>query len=215
MKQDESSKNKSSNMVLKIGITYIIPIFLAVFGAVIISAYGWNYLFGRFFMPKGTFAEKNTSSQQVERATVVINGKTIYRPSLGEKIAILKIDSLDVDFNVFQTSVQGDTEKGIAHNVFSMLPGEGGNCVLEGYGAKGLSKLENINKNTEINLETSYGKYCYKVLSTDIINKDDEDSVIDYFGKGEKLTIVAGYPFNAIGEAPQSYVVTCEFIKVE
>ena len=49
MKKNDGSKDKSSNIVLKIGITYIIPIFLAICGALIIFTDLWKQTFRRFY----------------------------------------------------------------------------------------------------------------------------------------------------------------------
>lgn len=214
MNKDVSSKNKNSNILIKIGITYIIPIFLAILGAVFISVYGWNELYSKFLLTEGNFTKK-VERTQVDRATVTINDKLIYRPFTGENIGQLKVSSLGIEQDIFETNTPRVLVKGAAHSTRSYLPGEGGHCVLNSYSSNQLSKLENVQEGTEIILETSYGKYYYEVVDTTIINKDEEKSFINYYEKDEKLSIVIEYPFNSIGETMQKYLITCKFVKVE
>lgn len=88
--------------------------------------------------------------------------------------------------------------------------------IGEGFGrisipSVGIDKL--IFEGDDIIVETSYGKYYYKVSSIDIVNPTDVYVVAPT--KYEKITMITCYPFNYFGSAPKRYIVSGDFVKVE
>lgn len=212
MKKNDGSKNKSSNIVLKIGITYIIPIFLAVCGAMMLCYYAWNATFSRY-----SFYSNNINSNSeggMTRAKVEINGKTIYRPILNEKIGNIKIDSVSLDMGIYECNVDSSMTLGAAHVSASSLPGERRPVALITYPSKGFSKLKDVKNNDQVVIQTSYGKYTYSVSEAKIVDKDEVEC-INYFDNNDKLILLTNYPFDGIGASSKYYMVTCEFVSVE
>lgn len=215
MKQDISSKNKSSNIILKIGITYIVPIFLVVIGAFIVMLYCWNYLFGKLYFGEGSLDSINKSyAAESQRASYNMNGKEIIKPYMHEKFAKIDIGTIGLYADIYEGTLEKSLEMGIGRNVRGGMPGEGRNCVLKGYRSGEFAKLKDVKIGDEVKIETEYGKYYYKVVKMDIINIDQLETM-DYFGKTEKLTLCTGYPFEALGKEQQEYIVSCEFLRVE
>lgn len=206
------SEHKNSNIIRRIGITLIIPIFLAICGVLIILSSTWNYIsagldYSNLFFPKTDI------SNQVARRVYDINGSKVTRPYIGDKVAQLVIPSIGIDKPIFEGDDDNTLKKGIGHYQGSLLPGEGGNFVISGHRDTDFLPLQDIKKGDDIIVETSYGKYYYKVNSIDIVKPSDVyvAAPTNY----EKITMVTCYPFNYIGSAPQRYIVSGEFVKVE
>ena len=213
MKRNDSShkKSKSSNIVLKIGITYIIPIFLAICGATIISIEGWNALFERCcFSPN-----KTSETADIKLAEYTINGKAVNKPFLCQQFATVSVNSVGInEANVYEGYKEKTLKLGIGHNIASYIPGEGRVTALLGYGSMEFGKLKNINKDDQVIITTSYGKYYYRVSEITTAEKTNEN-FIDYNEKTEKLVMYTDYPFDTVGETKQYCVVSCNFEKVE
>lgn len=215
MTRSNSSKSnhKSSNILKKIGITFIIPIFLAICGALIVLSSAWSYIstgltYGNFIFQKPEVNE-NALSRKVYR----INGKDVYRPYLYEDIATIKVSSIGLDKKIYEGDGEETLKMGIGHYQGSLLPGEGGNFVISGHRDTDFTPLQDIKLGDEVIIETSYGKYHYKVSSIDIVKPEDVSLVAPT--KYEKLTMYTCYPFTFIGSAPERYVVSCEYVSVE
>lgn len=211
MKKNDGSKDKSSNIVLKIGITYIIPIFLAICGAVMIFKEAWSYTFERFYFSPNI----NSEESKIKLAEFNINGQKVNKPFLYQQFATITVNSIGInEANIYEGYRYDTLKLGIGHHISSKIPGEGGVTVLLGYGSMEFGKLKNINIGEEVLVTTSYGKYYYKVYDTKIVEKTDEN-FIDYNEKVEKLIMYTDYPFDAVGETNQYFVVSCSFEKVE
>lgn len=211
MKKNDSSKNKSSNMVLKIGITYIIPIFLAIFGLICVSQEGWRYLFGRLYF----FGNKDTNISQMQKTEYKINGHIVTRPDNTNYFAKLTIESVGIEeANIYEGHFDQSLKLGIGHYSGSSMPGQNQTCALTGYNSKEFNRLKNIKKDDSVAIKTSYGTYYYKVNDIQITDKEIYEYV-DFFKKGEKLILYTQYPFDTIGKTNQLYVINCEFLKVE
>ncbi|NLK23093.1 MAG: sortase [Clostridiales bacterium] len=213
MKRNVSShkKSKSSNIVLKIGVTYIIPIFLAIVGAMMLCYFAWNAIFSRYSFYGNI---DNNSEGGMTRASSVINGKTIYRPTLNEKIGDITIDSVSINMGIYECNVDSSMVLGAAHVSISSLPGEGRRVALVTYPSKGFNKLENIKNNDKVVIQTSYGKYTYSVSDSKVINDKISDCT-NYFTESDELILFTSYPFDEIGSSSKYYMVTCEFVSVE
>ena len=204
------NKNKSFSLVRKIGITIIIPIFLAILGVLLILSAGWNYISVGKDLGAILFAKPPVV---LERKTYIINDKKIERPVIGDEIAKLKIPSIEIDKSVYQGVTEKQFRLGIGHHTNSTLPGEGGKVILAAHRDGFFAPLQYINEGDEVVVETEYGKYHYKVSKIWITDKDDRN--VCEPADHEMLVMYTCYPFNYIGSAPDRYIVECEYIKVE
>lgn len=210
--KSSKSKHKSSSIIKRIGITKIIPIFLAMCGALIIFSSLWNYVSSRFDY-SSIFFEQSDSSNQADKKVYNINGSNITKPNLGDEFARISIPSVGIDKPVFEGDDDKTLKKGIGHYQGSLLPGQGGNFVIAGHRDTDFLPLQDIKKGDDIIVATSYGKYYYKVSSIDIVNPTDV--YVAAPTKYEKITMITCYPFNYFGSAPQRYIVSGDFVKVE
>ena len=207
---NSKDKKKSFSIVKKIGITFIIPIFLAILGALLILSVGWNYIGTGINYGTAIFAKPTV---KLERRTFEINYKTIKRPITGEQIATLNINSVNLNQPVYQGTSEAQFSIGVGHHTNSTLPGEGGKCVLAAHRDGYFAPLQGIQVGDEVSLQTEYGTYYYKVSNIWIAEKNDKTVLMP--ADKEMLVMYTCYPFYYIGAAPQRFIVECEFIKVE
>lgn len=218
MTRSDTSKqhHKSSkiNMLKKIGITFIIPIFLAIIGAFIVLTSCWNYISSAYTYSTLIFSRNySTEGLKDSRPVYYINGKRVYRPYLGDSFGKIKISSVDLELPLIEGDEDEQLNKGAAHYRYSTLPGEGGNVLLSSHRDSLFAPLQYANIGDEVILEMSYGTYYYKISNIYTTTPDDESvgAVSDY----EKLTMYTCYPFDYVGSAPYRRVFVCDFVKVE
>lgn len=130
-------------------------------------------------------------------------------PNFGSKYARLKISSIDLDLPVYH----GDTLKilryGVGHYAGSYFPGENGTILMAAHNTSGFfKKLDKVNINDEIIIETDYGTFKYIVDKTDIVSEKDLDA-FEIKHNGEKLILYTCYPINrsVVGRKTKRYLV--------
>ena len=202
-------KKINSKLLKRIGITFVIPIFLAIGGCLLVLSAGWNLFAQTYAFSSSLFVKPNNNLEQV---TFNINNQEIYRPELGLEFATLKIDSVNLNHRIIHGDGDLELKKGIGHYAGSTLPGEGGNVVLSGHRDTVFKPLEGIKIGDEVEIETDYGVYKYKVANTRVT--DPNDTTVTMPSDNEKLTMYTCYPFNYVGRAPNRFIVECEYIGV-
>lgn len=200
---------ENSRMLKKIGITFVIPIFLSITGAIIIMSASWNLLAQSYALGSTIFSKPSINLDQV---TFNINDQEVYRPDLGQLFGTIKIPSVQIERPIIHGDGDDELKKGVGHYAGSTLPGENGNVVLAGHRDTVFKKLENIKLEDEVLLETDWGTYKYKV--SDIKITEPTDTSVTEPTDYETLTVYTCYPFNYIGRAPQRYIVNCEFVGI-
>lgn len=145
--------------------------------------------------------EVDHSMDMVSPSPVIKEEKVYYDinnfPSIqwGKKWATISVEYLGAkDVPVYEGDTETILNYGVAHFYFSKFPGQNGNCVLSFHvnRQKQLYYLEDLPVGENIVLNTSYGKYVYKVVSKDIFEKDDNKYIVR--NEGEMLTIYTCYP---------------------
>ena len=201
--------NLNSKLLKRIGITFVIPIFLAFGGCLLFLSAGWNIVLQTYDIGSSLFYKP---SKNLEEVSYKINNKEVYRPDLGVEFASLKIDSINLNRRIIHGDGDLELKKGIGHFAGSTLPGEGGNVVLSGHRDTVFRPLQEIKVGDEVEIETDYGIYKYKVKKTRITHPNDTTVTMptDY----EKLTMYTCYPFNYVGSAPNRFIVECDYIGV-
>lgn len=210
------SKHNKLTLVKKIGVTFMIPIFLAITGVIIVLISSWKYVFTIYDFGSKWFNKPMDAVGINDRASFMINNHNVFRPFYGEKFATIKIDSIGLEQPIFEGDDDVVLKKGIGHYRGSTLPGENGNVLLAGHRDmenSGFLELENISLGDEVVIATNWGKFHYKV--SDIYITDPNDMNPGKISDTEKLTMYTCYPFNYLGSAPQRYIVVCEYVKVE
>lgn len=189
--------------------TVVIPLMLAVAGGLIISASAWNFIAQAYLVGSTVF---NRQTVQLDARTYNINGQEIIRPQLGEQFATLSIPAVELERPIIHGDGPAELRRGVGHFSGSTLPGESGNVILDGHRDTMLFPLKDIEVNDEIFIETAYGTYKYRVNEIEIVPADAHGvlTTTDY----EKLTLYTCYPFYYIGNSPERFIVTAEFVDV-
>lgn len=203
-------KIKTSKLIKKMGITFVIPIFMLIVGVGIMLTSAWSLITETMTLGSLVFARP---SVHFEERTFEINNKAVYRPAIGDNFGRLKIPSVELDKPVIHGDDDDSLKQGVGHYAGSTIPGEQGNVVLSGHTNTVFRPLEYVNIGDEVILEVEYGTYKYKVKDIVIVDEEDPEYVITEVVDYERLTLYTCYPFNTLGRAPQRYVVICEFVE--
>ena len=117
-RNNSRKKHKSFSLVKKIGITLIIPIFLAIIGALIVLSSGWNYITVGINIGAGIFEKPIVD---VEKIQLTVNDKIIYKPSLGELIGTLNISSVNMNVDIYQAPNKNETTTELLRTIETIL----------------------------------------------------------------------------------------------
>ena len=139
------------------------------------------------------------------------NHEIMQYPNYYDEYAVLKIDSVNIEEKVAFGDGTDVLAADIGHATTSYMPGEGNTIIYSGHNYK-LDNLENIKKNDEIVIETSYGVFTYKVTDTKIM-KDNEYGKIEYDTGKEVLVLYTCYPFSKLVYGDKRFVVYAELTK--
>jgi len=141
--------------------------------------------------------------------------KTLYPvyPVEGEDIGSLTIPALKRKLSIFQGTDEKQLDKGVGHFTQSVLPGEKDNCVISGHRDTVFRQVGNLKIGDQLIVETSAGKFTYEVSGTRIVHADDKTVIVPF--DHAVLTMTTCYPFYAIGNAPDRYIVSANLVKSE
>lgn len=131
-------------------------------------------------------------------------------PVEGDNIGSLMIPALKRKLPIIQGTSEKELKKGVGHFVQSVLPGEEDNCVLSGHRDTVFSQLDKLKIGDQLIVETSAGTFTYEVSGTRIVHKDDKTVIVP--NDNAVLTMTTCYPFNAIGKAPDRFIVSANLI---
>ena len=199
--------NKTSKLIKRVGITFVIPFFMLILGVIIILSAGWNIIADGIGIVSILF---NKPTVAVSEKQYLINSSVINRPSIGEEFATLEISAIGLESPIYHGDSDMELRNGVAHYAGSTIPGEGGNVILSAHKHTFFSKLENIQVGNEVIIKANYGSFKYKVSEIKILDKSDSSDlkVSDY----EKLTMYTCYPFRVFSPDKERIVVICDFI---
>jgi len=192
----------------RIGILFGIPILLFACGVTLISIGSYNYFKSAYYI--SSLFLQNDYKPTVQPKSVAGQNKMIY-PKYGEKFADLIIKKASINVPVYHGDSEEQLLKGAGHYNGSRFPGQGSNVVLAGHRNSVFKGLQYVSKGDIITLNTTYGKYVYKISEIKIVNGNDISIVQP--GNSEKLTLYTCYPFDYIGSAPNRYVVISDLIQ--
>src|SRR5579871_4321304 len=123
----------------------------------------------------------------------------------GESLATLAIPRLNTHLYVVEGDDAGNLRRGPGHLMGSAMPGAPGNCVIAGHRDTHFRVLKDIRKGDLIVLETSTGRFCYRVQSTSVVSPEDVAALRP--ASDAQLHLITCYPFYYVGPAPKRFVV--------
>lgn len=159
-----------------------------------------------------TTAVGNANITDVETSYNFEAKRLLHYPKYGKRYGTLKISSIDLSLPLYH----GDTLKilryGVGHYAGSYFPGENGTIILAAHNNKGFfQKLDKVNIDDIVTIETDYGTFNYQVNSYKIIKETDLDAFPIQHEK-ELLIMYTCWPINksVVGRKTQRYVVYAE-----
>lgn len=117
-----------------------------------------------------------SSEKTIQKDTVVIDNKIVSYPSYGTNYGNITINK--ETGNIYFGDSTTILKKGIGQSSTSKLPGENGTTILSGHNTGIFKELNNLSKNDIITIQTTYGKFKYKVVDNKIV-KDTEVSALE------------------------------------
>ncbi len=136
------------------------------------------------------------------------------RPEKGENIGDLMIPAIGATLPIFHGTDEDELLKGVGHFADSVLPGENDNSVLSGHMDTVFRELGSVGKGDLLIVETSAGKFTYKVKKTRIVDADDRTVIVPK--PKATLTVSTCYPFDFIGpNAPERFILIADLISKE
>ncbi len=124
----------------------------------------------------------------------------------GAPFSHLEVPRLEQSLYVVEGSHASALKKGPGHVRGSAMPGDDGNCVIAGHRDLHFRFLKDLEPGDKIYLETTEGRYCYRVKATSVIPPTQLDVLQPT--PDPELHLITCYPFYFIGHAPKRFVVT-------
>lgn len=133
------------------------------------------------------------------------------RPGIGDSFGTMEIPALDRKLPLIEGTEEKQLSIGVGHVITSVLPGEPDNSVLAGHRSTTFRNIGTLVIGDLIIIHTNFGLFTYQVSGTRIVEDDDETVIVST--PQALLTLITCYPFDAIGAAPQRYIITAELIE--
>lgn len=158
----------------------------------------------------------DTSNKILENVTIDLETKNLKNyPEYGTKYGTISIPSLNLKFDLYYGDTLSILKNGIGHSSGSYFPGEGGSIICMGHNYPTFLKtLPDINFGDEIIIDTSYGKFIYKVNNTKIVYETDLHETPLQRDK-EILMLYTCYPTTGIGHADYRFIVYADLTSEE
>lgn len=130
--------------------------------------------------------------------------------SRGDYLGTITIPALRSTLPIYQGTDDAQLKMGVGHFEGSVLPGIQDNSVLAGHRDSVFSNLGKLQLGDLLIVNTSAGKFTYKVFAFRIVKADDRTVIVPT--KTAVLTLSTCYPFRYFGNAPKRYIVSANLI---
>jgi sortase A len=208
MIQTDKKRSKKQFILLSFSVLLIL------FGFWFCSTNTYKFIKGYLIFKTGQVHETDQNdSVNAESQSLTKHGhKPLYaeRPKQGENIGNLFIPKLNAKLPIFHGTDEEELEKGVGHFSGSVLPGENDNSVLSGHRDTVFRKLGEVGKGDLLIVNTTAGKFTYKVKNVRIVDKDDRTVIVPK--PRATLTVSTCYPFNFIGASPKRYILVANLV---
>ena len=155
----------------------------------------------------------STSKKEANVKIDKLKKRLVEYPSYGDVFASIQIPSIGVDVNVYHGDALRLLKYGVGHHAGTYFPGEGGTILIAGHNTSGqFETLPDINVGDEIIISAIYGKYKYKVDSTDILEASVFNENLSINDSEEKLILYTCYPVNTPGFKTKRFIVYASLV---
>jgi sortase A len=187
---------------------------LLILGGVLLAGYGaYDYYLSRQGQNEASreWTARQQAEEPVPKAPPAVAQRYFNPYKLGDPVARLRVLRLNRTLYVVEGTDPNDLKKGPGHMPGTALPGGSGNCVIAGHRDTHFSLLENIHEGDEVELNTHYGTFRYKVRSMEVVLPTNVASLRPT--SDAVLHLITCYPFHHVGHAPKRMVIEADLEK--
>ena len=134
-------------------------------------------------------------------------------PEKGDKVGTITLESLDLSWPIFEGTKEAQLSQGVGHYIGSVLPGVVDNAILSGHQSTVFARLGELDKGDRILVQTNVGTFVYVITRFEVVDRDDQTVIQP--SDNPILTLTTCYPFGAIGNTSQAYIVTADLVSSE
>jgi sortase A len=131
-------------------------------------------------------------------------------PEKGDRVGTITLESLGISWPIFEGTQEAQLSKGVGHYIGSVLPGVLDNTILSGHQSTVFARLGDLEKGDRVIIKTDAGIFVYSVTGFQVVDRSDQ-TVIQPTDE-PTLTLTTCYPFGAIGNTTEAYIVTAELV---
>ncbi len=134
-------------------------------------------------------------------------------PVGGQLYGKVKIEKLKMDVPLYFGDTDEILRKGAGQFMGSVYPGEIGTSLIGGHNVDDFGKLGAAQVGDEIEIQTTYGNYTYRITKLDVRNKNDKeiDNMI-YQRNDRRLILYTCYPLDSLGLTDERLFAIAEFV---
>jgi sortase A len=134
-------------------------------------------------------------------------------PEKGDKVGTITLESLDLSWPIFEGTQEAQLSQGVGHYIGSVLPGVIDNSILSGHQSTVFARLGELEKGDRILIETAAGIFVYVITTFEVVDRSDQTVIQP--SDDATLTLTTCYPFGAIGNTTEAYIVTADLVSSE
>jgi sortase A len=134
-------------------------------------------------------------------------------PEKGDKVGTITLESLDLSWPIFEGTQEAQLSQGVGHYIGSVLPGVVDNAILSGHQSTVFSRLGELEKGDRVLIETDAGIFVYVITRFEVVDRSDQTVIQP--SDDAILTLTTCYPFGAIGNTTEAYIVTADLVSSE
>jgi sortase A len=134
-------------------------------------------------------------------------------PEKGDKVGTITLESLDLSWPIFEGTKEAQLSQGVGHYIGSVLPGVIDNSILSGHQSTVFARLGELEKGDRVLIETAAGVFVYVITTFEVVDRSDQTVIQP--SDDATLTLTTCYPFGAIGNTTEAYIVTADLVSSE
>ena len=150
-----------------------------------------------------------TAAPTTDAKTIKMSAVTF--PEFGARFGQLSISTASVKADLYFGDDTKELKDGVGMYNGSFIPGYGKTILIAGHNHTYFHTLGKAAVGDSIHVDTSYGKYVYQIIKTQIKLATDK-TAYDLSSEKENLILYTCYPFNCIGLTPQRYYVYANYV---
>lgn len=131
-------------------------------------------------------------------------------PKVGDRIGTITFETLGISWPIFEGTEEAELAQGVGHFLGSVLPGIQDNTILSGHQNTVFARLGELTKGDRILVETEAGVFVYAMTNFEVVDRADQTVIQP--SKDATLTLTTCYPFGAIGNTTDAYIVTATLV---